>query len=157
MATYYALTCVVRLMHSDSLPMPTLTLHTFPPSQPCRAVQWFASYAEIQNIEFVTVDIFKGESQTAEFTEKNYFQGIPVLQVDDQYLSESVAILTYLAKVSNSSLLPEDPLALARLQEQLLRHDNLARYVTNGIVHPLITVAMQKGNRADADVSIAKN
>lgn len=48
-------------------------------------------------IEFVPVDLLKGEHKTAAFREKNYSGTVPVLELDDgTFLTECVAITRYL-------------------------------------------------------------
>lgn len=48
-------------------------------------------------VEFVPVDLLKGEHKTAAFREKNYSGTVPVLELDDgTLLSECVAITQYL-------------------------------------------------------------
>jgi len=62
--------------------------------------------------EWIEVDILKGETQTSEFLAKNSTCKIPLLETDDgQFLSESNAILNYLA--AGSHLLPDDALQQA--------------------------------------------
>jgi glutathione S-transferase len=62
----------------------------------------------------VEVDIVRGESRTPEFLRKNPEGRIPVLQLDDgTYLSESNAILCYLAE--GTPWLPEGKLARAQV------------------------------------------
>ncbi|MDN3640566.1 glutathione S-transferase family protein [Simiduia curdlanivorans] len=65
---------------------------------------------------WVPVDIMKGETQTADFLAKNPTGKIPLLELDDgRYLSESNAIINYLA--AGSAYLPSDTFALAKLQQ----------------------------------------
>ena len=65
---------------------------------------------------WVAVDIMKGEAQTADFLAKNPTGKIPLLELDDgRYLSESNAIINYLAL--GTAYLPTDTFALAKLQQ----------------------------------------
>ncbi len=57
--------------------------------------------------QWISIDILKGETQTAEFLAKNRNGKIPLLELaDGTYLSESNAILNYLA--DGSTLLPTE-------------------------------------------------
>ena len=57
-------------------------------------------------VEFVELDLQKGENRTAEFRDKNMLAKIPVLELDDgTHISESVAICRYF-----EALHPENPL-----------------------------------------------
>ncbi len=72
----------------------------------CYKVKLLASLLQIKH-EWVHVDILKDETQSEEFLAKNSNGKIPVLELDDgRYLSESNAILNYLA--NGSEFLPDD-------------------------------------------------
>lgn len=116
----------------------TELLH-FPISQPSRAVSWFMKNHNI-DIKHTLVDIMKGATNTPEFREINLFQSIPVLKLEDgTYLSESSAILNYLAtKFTSRNEYPDDALLLARIHEAQLRHDNLARLATTHALRPCL-------------------
>jgi len=61
-----------------------------------RRVRMFLAEKGIKDIEFIQVDLQKGENLTAEFKQKNPFGKVPVLELDDgQYISETVAICRY--------------------------------------------------------------
>ena len=69
--------------------------------------------------EQVTVDLFKGETRTAEHFERNPDGRIPVLELDSgETIPESGAILLYLAK--GTEYLPSDRLARARVHQWML-------------------------------------
>jgi len=69
--------------------------------------------------ERVPVDIFAGETLTAAYARINPARTTPVLGIgSDRWLTESGAILYYLAK--GSQLLPRDPLAVAQVLRWLL-------------------------------------
>ncbi|XP_012578979.1 PREDICTED: glutathione S-transferase theta-2B-like isoform X2 [Condylura cristata] len=65
-------------------------------SQPCRAVYIFAKKNGIP-FELRTVEIFKGQHVTKEFSQINSIQKLPTLKDGDFVLTESVAILIYLS------------------------------------------------------------
>ncbi len=81
----------------------------------CYKIQLLCSLLSIQH-EWVSVDILAGDTKTAEFLAKNPNGKIPLLALDDgRYLSESNAILNYLA--AGSELLPTDAYHLAKVQQ----------------------------------------
>ncbi len=59
----------------------------------------------------VEVNIFSGENRTPEFLARNPEGRVPLLEVDGRHLSESNAILFYLAR--DTRFLPDDPLDVA--------------------------------------------
>ena len=71
-----------------------------------------------RSYERVPVDIFAGETLTDEFERINPARTTPVLETEDGYLSESNAILVYLA--AGTPLLPDDPFELAQVVRWLI-------------------------------------
>jgi glutathione S-transferase len=68
------------------------------PSGNCYKIRLLLTQLQIP-FEQVEVDIFKGESRTAEFLQKNLNGRVPVLEIESgQYLAESNAILSYLSE-----------------------------------------------------------
>ena len=66
--------------------------------------------------EWVVMDILEGETQTAEYLDKNPNGKIPLLELPSgEYLAESNAILNYLAQ--GSAYMPENALERARVLE----------------------------------------
>lgn len=73
--------------------------------------------------ELVPVDIFAGESHTADFHEKNPDGRIPVLEPEPgRFLAESNAILLFLAE--GTRLLPEDRFARAQVHQWMFFEQN---------------------------------
>jgi glutathione S-transferase len=69
--------------------------------------------------ERVPIDIFAGETLTADYYEKNPARSTPVLQIGEStYLQESNAILHYLAE--GTRLLPDEPLLRAQVVRWLI-------------------------------------
>lgn len=78
----------------------------------------------VLDYERVPVDIFAGESQTAEHLARNPAGRTPVLELDSgETIPESNAILVYLAR--GSDFLPADPVAEARVLGWLFFEQNL--------------------------------
>ena len=59
-------------------------------------------------VEFVHVDLRKGENRTPEFLALNPNGKVPVLEIDGGSLWESNAIMCYLARLAGSDLWPDD-------------------------------------------------
>ena len=114
-----------------------LKLHHFSISQPSRAVAWFIRTHSLP-VEFVDVDYMKGEHLTPEFTAKNPFQAVPVLELEDgSFMNESDAILFYLAKKFNvKGEIPETLESEAKVLSAMLNNPDLSRNVTTGLARP---------------------
>ena len=70
--------------------------------------------------ELIVVDLLQGEHKSPEFLKLNPFGQIPVLDDDGTVVSDSNAILVYLAKkYGRSDWLPEDPSGAAAVQRWL--------------------------------------
>ena len=79
----------------------------------------FLSLIEV-DAEIVQVDLANGEHKTPEFLAMNSLGQVPVLDDDGTYVSDSTAILVYLAKKSGrTDWLPEDPAGAAAVQRWL--------------------------------------
>src|SRR5689334_16675529 len=79
--------------------------------------------------EIIDVDILKGEARTPQFLSMNPSGRVPVLEVaDGRYLSESNAILWYVAR--GTSLAPEDPIDRSTaLQWMFFEQNSLEPYL----------------------------
>ena len=79
----------------------------------CYKLQLLTSFLG-KTIDWVNVDILKGESRSASFLEKSANGKIPILELDDgRVLSESNAIMHYLA--SGTHFIPTSPYAFSLL------------------------------------------
>ena len=79
----------------------------------CYKVTLLVSILEIEH-EWILVDILAGETRTDEYLTKNPNGKIPLLELEDgRFLSESNAILNYLAE--GSHLLPNDKFDRAKI------------------------------------------
>jgi glutathione S-transferase len=64
------------------------------------------------------VEIFNGESQSAEYLAKNPFGKVPTLEVDGELLYETTAITGYLDTVlADNKFSPSDPMQSARMRQ----------------------------------------
>ena len=96
-----------------------MKLYGFPPTRSTR-VLWTLRELEV-DFEFITVDPAKGELQRPEFLALNPAAKLPVLVDGDLVLTESVAIVTYLAeKYPHKGLIPTDLKQRAQVNRWLL-------------------------------------
>ncbi|GAA4364437.1 glutathione S-transferase family protein [Kangiella marina] len=66
-----------------------------------------AKYLQLP-VEFIRVDLGQGEHKKPEFLGKNPNGKVPLLETDDGFLWESIAIMCYFARQANSELWPTD-------------------------------------------------
>ncbi|XP_038162433.1 glutathione S-transferase theta-3-like [Cyprinodon tularosa] len=96
-------------------------------SSPCRAVYLFAEALKIP-YEFKSINLFQGQQYTKEFGELSIIRKVPVLKDDSFVLTESIAILQYLAQKCSvaDQWFPADLQQGARVNEYLSwQHLNL--------------------------------
>ena len=87
--------------------------------------------------ELLPLNLFTGEQKSAEFLALNPNGLLPVLQVGNDHLTQSMAILEYLEEVyPQTNLLPKDPLQRANVRA-------LAQTIASDI-HPLNNLRVQK-------------
>jgi len=99
------------------------TLYDCAASGNCYKVRLLLAQLELP-FDRVEVDIFKGESRTPEHLARNPAGRTPVWETDDGVaIAESGAILLFLAR--GTPLLPEDPVAAARVTQWLFFEQNL--------------------------------
>lgn len=96
------------------------TLYYLPPSPPARAVLLFLRHLEI-DVDVKFVDLHNGEQFTEKFLSLNPAHEVPVLVDEDFVLSESRAILQYLANNQSNGwkFYPTEPKARARVDQKL--------------------------------------
>jgi maleylacetoacetate isomerase len=80
-------------------------------------VRWAFAYKGIE-VEYVPVDLLKGEAEGAEHLKRNPLGLVPALELGHgQYLTESLAIIELAEETRpNPSLLPGDPVHRARIR-----------------------------------------
>jgi glutathione S-transferase len=91
-----------------------MKLYSFPPSPNTWKVRALAAHLGIP-LELEFVDLTKGGSKTPEFIAVNFMGRTPVLVDDDFKLSESTAIMHYLAGQKPTSLWPNEPRSRAQV------------------------------------------
>jgi glutathione S-transferase len=96
-----------------------MKLYRHPLSGHAHRVQLFLSLIGVEH-ELVDVDLMKGAHKSAEFLKLNPFGQVPVLDDGGIIVSDSNAILVYLAKkYGKTEWLPEAPVAAAAVQKWL--------------------------------------
>ncbi|KAL7836958.1 hypothetical protein AOLI_G00282420 [Acnodon oligacanthus] len=97
-------------------------------SQPSRAVLIFLRHTGIPHT-VQTVALRRGEQKSAEFTRLNPMQKVPVIEHKGFVLTESDAVLKYLATVYNvpEHWYPREPLRRARVDEYTAWHHTNTR------------------------------
>lgn len=96
-----------------------MKLYHYPVSGHSHRVRLFLSLIGV-DAELVQIDLGSGENRAAPFLALNRFGQVPVLEDGDTIVSDSNAILVYLAKkYERSDWLPEDPAGAAAVQRWL--------------------------------------
>jgi glutathione S-transferase len=130
-----------------------MKLYEYPPTRSIR-VRWTLQELGVP-FESVVVDIAKGEHKQAAFLKVNPAGKLPALVDGDQVLTESVAIVLYLAeKYSDRGLLPRELGARAQCYRWLL-------FAATELEQPVWRIAKHtaiypKDKRIAADVALAR-
>lgn len=93
-------------------------IHSFPLSGHAHRVVLFASLAGI-NHEVLNVDLANGAHKSPEYLAKNPAGQVPMIEDGDVVISDSNAILVYLARKYAPSYIPNGPVAEAEVQKFL--------------------------------------
>lgn len=116
----------------------SLRLHYDPGSTTCRPVILFASETNIP-LDYQLVDLFSDENRSDWYTRLNANQAVPVLEHDGFVLTESSAILKYLADLTDSPAYPKDLRERARVNEVMdFFNTYLMRDYVYGLVYPRV-------------------
>lgn len=96
-----------------------IKLYRHPLSGHAHRVELMLSLLELP-YELVSIDLANGEHKSAEFLAINVFGQVPVIDDNGTFISDSNAILVYLAKrYGGDNWQPQDALAEARIQRWL--------------------------------------
>ncbi len=113
-----------------------MKLHFHPVSTTSRPIMLFAADEGIA-LEYQVVDLFTGEHLKAPFAQLNPSQQVPVLEDGAFVLTESSAIIRYLAEKTGSAAYPTDLRQRARVNERLdWLITGLARDLLYGFCYP---------------------
>ena len=121
-----------------------MKLYYHPVSTTSRPVVLFAHESGIE-LDYQIVDLFTGEQYKPEFEQINPSHQVPVLDDGDFRLTESSAILKYLADKTGSPAYPADPRKRARINERLdWFNTGFYRDFSYGFVYPQIFPFMRR-------------
>lgn len=96
----------------------SIRIHGFPLSGHAHRVELFANLAGIEH-EIVVVDLANGEHKKPPFLALNPAGQVPVIEDGDTVVSDSNAILVYLARKFAPAYIPSDPAGEAEVQKFL--------------------------------------
>ncbi|HET7595942.1 MAG TPA: glutathione S-transferase family protein [Burkholderiales bacterium] len=130
-----------------------MKLYYHPVSTTCRPILLFAAESGIA-LELELVDLFKGEHLAERYCKVNPNGQVPVLEDGEDFrLTESAAILRYLADTVDSPAYPKDLKKRARVNEMLdWFNTGLYRDLGYGFIYPQVLPHLK---REDAKVQAA--
>jgi len=132
-----------------------MKLYYHPISTTSRPIVLFASEAGIE-MEYEMVDLFTGAQYKPEYTAINPSQQVPVLHDGDFQLTESSAILKYLADKVGSPAYPTDLRKRARVNERMdWFNTGFYRDYSYNFVYPQIFPFMKRENPVVQEATIA--
>jgi glutathione S-transferase len=121
-----------------------MKLYYHPVSTTSRPVVLFAAESGIE-LEYQVVDLFTGAQYKPEFEAINPSHQVPVLEDGDFRLTESSAILKFLADRKGSPAYPSDPRKRARVNERMdWFNTGFYRDFSYGFVYPQIFPFMRR-------------
>jgi glutathione S-transferase len=113
-----------------------LKLYYHPVSTVCRPIMQFVAEASIA-LDYELVDLFTGAHHQPPFTAVNPSRQVPVLEDGDFRLTESSAILKYIADKAGAAEYPKDLKARARVNERMdWFNTGLYRDLGYGVIYP---------------------
>jgi glutathione S-transferase len=123
-------------------------IHYHPASTTSRPLMLFAAEQGL-DAEFVLVDIFTGEHMREPYVQLNPNQLVPALEDGDFRLTESSAILKYLADKIGSPAYPKDLKQRAKVNEMMdWFNTQVCRDMAYGFVYPQIFPGHKRENEA---------
>ena len=125
-----------------------MKLYFHPASTTSRIVQMFALDQGIE-LDYQVVDLFTGEHVQPPFTQVNPNQLVPVLEDGDFRLTESAAIVRYLADRAGSAAYPRDLKERARVNEMMdWFNSNFYKDSAYGLIYPQAFPSHKRPNDA---------
>ena len=125
-----------------------MKLYFHPVSTTCRPIMMLAADSGI-DLDYQVVDLFKGEHMQDSYSMINPCRQVPVLEDGDFHLTESSAILKYLAEKAGSPAYPSDPQARARVNERMdWFNTGLYRDLGYGLIYPQVLPDLRRPDDA---------
>ena len=125
-----------------------MKLYYHPASTTCRPIMLFAEESRLA-LDYQLVDIFTGEQYQDAYTAINPCHMVPVLEDGGFRLTESSAILKYLADKIDSPAYPKDLQARARVNERMdFVNTQVSREFTYGFVYPQLLPIFKRKDEA---------
>jgi len=132
-----------------------MKLFYHPVSTTSRPVVLFAAESGI-DLDYQVVDLFTGEQYKPEYSAINPSHQVPVLDDGDFRLTESSAILKYLADKKGSPAYPADPRKRARINERMdWFNTGFYRDFSYGFVYPQIFPFMRRSDEKVQAATVA--
>lgn len=123
-----------------------MKLYYHPVSTTSRPVVLFATESDIA-LDYQLVDLFTGEQYQPEYAAINPSRQVPVLEDGDFRLTESSAILKYLADKTGSAAYPSDLRKRARVNERMdWLNTGFSRDFSYGFLYPQIFPFMRRSD-----------
>ena len=123
-----------------------MKLYCHPISTTSRPIMLFAAEESIP-LELEVVDLFTGAQYKPEYLAINASAQVPVLEDGDFRLTESSAILKYLAEKTGSKAYPADPRKRARVNERMdWFNTGFYRDFSYGYIYPQIFEFMKRSD-----------
>ena len=121
-----------------------MKLYYHPVSTMCRPITLFAADNGI-DLDYQLVDLFTGEHMGDAYAQINPSRQIPVLEDGDFRLTESSAILKYLADKFDSPAYPRDAEKRARINERMdFLNTGLYRELGYGVIYPQLFPSLKR-------------
>lgn len=135
--------------------MTTPVLYAHPAATTCRPILMFAEEEGLA-LDLRTVDLFTGEQATPAYTALNPNQTVPLLVDGDFRLTESSAILKYLAEQCGSSAYPADLRERARVNALMdWFNTGVMRDLAYGLVYPQVMPHLRRADEAAQQAHLA--
>lgn len=132
-----------------------MKIYYHPASTTSRPIMLFAAEANLP-VEFQVVDLFVGEHVGDPYTAVNPNQLVPTLEEGDFRLTESSAILKYLADKHGSPAYPKEMRERARVNEMMdWINTQLCRDLAYGTVYPQIFPNHKRPSEEGQKVAVA--
>ena len=132
-----------------------MKLYYHPVSTTCRPIMMLAAESGLA-LDYQVVDLFKGEHVQPPFAAINPSKCVPVLEDGDFRLTESSAILKYLADKASSPLYPTDPKLRAKVNSMMdWFNTGFYRDFGYGLLYPQLMPHLKRPDERDQASALA--